>query len=82
MTRQGQYGNRIGPITTTSTIMAQTFALAEADGIYLKDISNNDKNTISNWRRGDNQPSLLTAERVIDGLGYEVIVRKKGSHHE
>ena len=82
MTRQGHYGNRLGPITTHSSIMAQIFQLAQSDGIYLKDICNNAPKIIGNWRRGDHHPSILKAESILDRLGYEIIIRKKGPHHE
>ena len=75
--RQGKYGNRTGTINTPSTLMAQTFALAQVDGIYIKDICDNDPNTIGNWRRGDHHPDLLKAEKIIHSLGYEIIVRRK-----
>lgn len=75
--RQGNYGQRAAPVKTKSKIMSQVFALAKADGIYIKDICDDNPDTISNWRRGENCPNLMKIERIIDGLGYEIILQKK-----
>lgn len=57
----------------------QNFRLLK--GLKQKDIAKEmfvEPSTISCWERGQSQITAINFERVLNILGYEVVIRKKG----
>lgn len=75
--RKGPYA----AIYATSALVRQVFEIARQDGMtleWLAEVTGKRRPTLSCWRSGANMPPVDQLEKMLDAMGYRlVVVRKK-----
>ena len=80
MKRTGNYGNRRQPSKSPSKLVNQMFDATDNAGLYVKEVAemlNLTQHSPTRWRCGTHVPPLVHVEKVLDKLGYDIVVVKR-----